>query len=238
MQFPTPLTEATLLRRYKRFLADVRLPDGRETRAHCANPGAMLGLARPGNRIWLSPSPNPRAKLDWRWELEELACGTLVGINTSHPNSIVAEAIAAGQLPGLTGYTRLRREVPYGTASRVDLLLEGPVAADQPGRVLVEVKNVHLKRGPLAEFPDSVTARGARHLAELAREKAQGARAVMVYCVQRADCTGFSLATDLDPGYAEAFAAARAAGVEALAFQCHIDTAGISFDRLLPLAID
>jgi sugar fermentation stimulation protein A len=234
MQFSHPLVPAMLLRRYKRFLADVRLEDGREVTVHVANPGAMLGLATPGHRIWLSPNANPKAKLDWRWELEELAEGQLVGINTVHPNRIVAEAIQSGLLPSLAGYQRLRQEVPYGAGSRVDIVLEGSNRSDQD-RVFVEVKNVHLKRGAYAEFPDSVTSRGAKHLAELAAQVAAGARAVMVYCVQRGDCDAFRIAEDLDPAYAKAFAAAQSAGVETMAFECHIDPTGIRFNRLLPV---
>lgn len=228
MQFSQPLVQGRLVRRYKRFLADVELSGGRQVTAHCANPGAMLGLARPGSRIWLSGNPNPKAKLDWRWELEEVD-GALVGINTSHPNAIVAEALAAGQVPALRGYHEMRREVRYGEGSRIDLLLE------DPDRCFVEVKNVHLKRGNRAEFPDSVTARGAKHLDELARQVAAGARAVMFYLVQRSDCDSFAIAADLDPRYAQRFAAARAAGVEVEVWDCALSTGEILLRRPLPL---
>lgn len=231
MQFAKPLVPATLIRRYKRFLADVQLPDGSTAVAHCANPGAMLGLAVPGARVWLSPSSNPKAKLAWRWELEELASGALVGINTSLPNRLVAEALADGAIPHLAGYTDCRREVPYGTGSRIDFLLTGPC-----GRCFVEVKNVHLRRtGSLAEFPDCVTTRGAKHLAELADRAAAGDRAVMLYCIQRDDCDSFTIAADLDPAYARAFAVATSGGVEAYAYACVLSPTAIGLGRPLPL---
>lgn len=233
MTFSTPLIRGILLRRYKRFLADVRLADGSEVTAHVANSGAMLGLKEPGMAVWLSKSDNPKRKLAYTWELAEVD-GGLVGINTSHPNTLVAAAIAAGKIPELAGYAELRREVPYGKNSRIDIQLTDP---HRP-RCLVEVKNVHLMRAPgLAEFPDAVTARGAKHLREMADAVAAGDRAVMVYLVQRTDCDRFSLAADIDPEYAEAFAAARAAGVEALCYTCAIALTGLSLDRALPLAL-
>lgn len=214
MRFPSPLVSGRLLKRHKRFLAEVMLDSGIAVTAHCANPGAMLGLAVPGNRVWVSPSPNPKAKLPYRWELEEIA-GRLVGVNTSHPNRIVEEAIAAGLIPQLTGYDKMTREVRYGTNSRVDLVLE-----TDSRKCFVEVKNVHLKRGQLAEFPDCVTSRGAKHLAELSGEVAQGNRAVMLFCVQRDDCAAFRISGDLDPGYLRASCLARTAGVEFYAYAC------------------
>lgn len=232
MRFPEPLTPATLVRRYKRFLADVVLPSGETVTVHCANPGAMLGLQAPGARVWLSRSPDPARKLAWSWRLVE-ADGGLVGIDTGLPNRLVADALAAGRIPELAGYARVRREMRCGAASRIDFLLEGvglPPA-------WVEVKNVHLVRRPgLAEFPDSVTARGARHLAELAALARAGARAVMLFVVQRTDCGAFALADDLDPAYARAFDEALAAGVEALCYGCAITTESIEVAGAIPMA--
>ena len=227
MRFPAPLIPATLIRRYKRFLADVVLASGETVTVHCANPGAMTGLNRAGARVWLSKSENPSRKLAHSWELIEvdLGCGAeLVGINTAHPNALAAEAIAAGAIAELRGYPSLRREVRYGKNSRVDFLLAD--AARPP--CYVEIKNVHLMRAPgLAEFPDAVTKRGAKHLAELAVVAAGGARAVMLFLIQIASARRFALARDIDPAYGQAFDAARRAGVEALAYRCAITCDGI-----------
>ncbi len=231
MLFSTPLIEARLIRRYKRFLADVALADGTLTTVHCANPGAMTGLADPGMRVLLSRSASPTRKLPLSWELVE-ADGGLVGINTAHPNRLVEDAIIAGTIAELAGYDAIRREVKYGRNSRIDLLLAGEGRA----QAYVEVKNVHLARKPpLAEFPDCVTARGTKHLAELSDMVAAGHRAVMLYLIQRGDCTAFRLAADIDPTYAAAFARARAAGVEAIAYDCRIDLREVVVNRSLPL---
>ena len=224
MQFARPLVRGTLLRRYKRFLADVKLADGSEATAHCPNPGAMLGVAGPGATVWLEPNDDPRRKLALSWKLTELEGGHLAGIDTSVPNAVAGEALRAGRVPGLEGYDHVRPEVRYGERSRVDFLLEGPGLPP----AYVEVKNVHLRRtGDLAEFPDSVTARGARHLAELARMRAAGARAVLLYVIQRTDCARIGFAADLDPAYAAAAEAARAAGVESLALRTYITRSGV-----------
>ncbi|MCC2111135.1 MAG: DNA/RNA nuclease SfsA, partial [Hyphomicrobiales bacterium] len=203
--------------------------------AHCANPGSMLGLAHPGAPVWLSKSDNPNRKLAHSWELISVDDGageTLVGINTSRPNGLVEEAIADGTITELTGYSAMRREVRYGKNSRIDILLEDGGRPD----CYVEVKNVHLSRRPaLSEFPDSVTKRGAKHLDELAAMVAEGARAVMVYLVQRGDVDRFALARDIDPGYGAAFDAARAAGVEAIAYLCRLSLDEIIVERPLPI---
>ena len=231
MRFPLPLRRATLLRRYKRFLSDHRFEDGSTVTAHVANPGAMTGLVDEGLETWLSPAANPKRKLPFSWEMVRIGQG-LVGVNTGWPNRLAADAIEAGAIPPLAGYDTIRREVAYGTRSRVDLLLE---AQDRPP-CYVEVKNVHLKRGPAAEFPDSVTARGTKHLRELAAVAQGGARAVMLYIVQREDCDSFTLAADIDPAYAAAFAEARTSGVEALAYACRLRTEGVAVDRPLRFA--
>ena len=230
MKFPLPLRRATLVTRYKRFLSDHRLGDGSAVTAHVVNPGAMTGLIDEGSETWLSPAANPKRKLPYSWEMVRVGHG-LVGVNASRPNGLTEEAIEAGAIPPLAGYDSIRREVAYGERSRVDFLLE---AAARPP-CYVEVKNVHLKRGPAAEFPDSVTARGTKHLRELAAVAGSGARAVMLYVVQREDCDGFTLAADIDPAYAAAFAQARAAGVEALAYACRLSPDAIAVDRPLPI---
>jgi sugar fermentation stimulation protein A len=195
----------------------------------------MTGLSAPGARVWLSRSDNPKRKLPWSWELVEVDFGggvELVGVNTGHPNGIVTEALAAGLIPELAGYATARREVKYGKSSRVDVLLEDP--ARPP--CYVEIKNVHLmRRQGLAEFPDAVTARGAKHLDELAAMVAAGARAVMLFLIQIGSAERFALAADIDPTYARAFARARDAGVEALAWRCAITADGIDCARPVPI---
>lgn len=234
MKFPVPLVSGRLVKRYKRFLADVILDEGgAEITAHCANPGSMLGLKDPGSRVWLSLSDNPKRKLKYSWEVIE-ADGALVGINTAHPNKLVEEALVDGRIPELSGFENLRREVKYGKNSRIDILLEQA----NGGKTYVEVKNVHLMRRPgLAEFPDSVTARGAKHLGELADMVRDGHRAAMVFLVQRPDCSKLSLAADIDPTYAGAFRAARDAGVETYAIGCDVRLDGIDAVKPVDLSI-
>jgi sugar fermentation stimulation protein A len=233
MRFPTPLTRGRLIKRYKRFLADVALDTGEMVTATCPNTGSMLGLTAPGSVVWLSRSDSPTRKYPHTWEMIEADLGdgpALVGINTNHPNRLVAEAIEARRIKTLAGYQSLRREVKYGEASRIDILLEDP----GKGLCYVEIKNVHLMRKPgLAEFPDSVTARGAKHLRELSGMVAQGHRAVMLYLVQRTDAKRFSLAHDLDPAYAAAFAEAADAGVEAMAYACRLSPDEIALDKAI-----
>jgi sugar fermentation stimulation protein A len=234
MLFPSPLVRAQLVSRYKRFFADVLLEDGTAITAHCPNPGAMLGLNMPGLPCWISRSEDPKRKLAHTLELVEVD-GGLVGINTMHPNRLVAEALAAGAIPELTGYASTRREVKYGAASRVDFLLEDP---DRPPCWL-EIKNCHLKReGTLAEFPDCVAARSTRHLAELEAMVAEGHRAVALFVIQRTDCDRFSAAADKDPAFAQALTRAAKAGVEVLCYACDISVEAVRISHRIPWIAD
>ena len=230
MNLTQPLAHGVLVDRYKRFFADVRLDDGREITAHCPNPGAMLGLNTPGLGAWVSPAAGAKRKLAWTLELIE-ADGGLVGINTLHPNRLVAEALAEDAIHELTGYAVHRREVKMGAASRVDFVLEHP---ERP-RCWLEVKNCHLRRaGDLAEFPDCVAARSARHLRELAERVREGDRAAQLFVIQRTDCDRFAACADLDPIYAAELTAAAAAGVEVLCSGCDISPFDIRIARRLP----
>ena len=238
MKFASPLLRGTLRKRYKRFLADIALEDGREITAHCANPGSMMGVAPEGAPVWVSEHHGKGRKLPYSWELAQVD-NTLVAINTSNPNKIAYEAIEKGMIPELSGYAEIRREVKYGESSRIDLLLEGGKGkrANQP--CYVEIKNVHLMREPgLAEFPDSVTARGAKHLRELAAMVETGARAVMLYIVQRSDCARFTPAADLDPAYAAALADAVRTGVETLCYDCEITTNEVVLRKALEIVLE
>ena len=234
MQFPLPLIEGRLVRRYKRFLADVELADGRLVTAHCANPGAMLGLSSEGFRVLLSPSTSPTRKLNFSWELVEadLPGGPQwVGINTARPNALVAEAFRAQTIAPLVGYETLRPEVAYGKASRVDFLASG--GGLPPCHV--EVKNCHLMRTPgLAEFPDCKAARSARHMEELANVVAAGGRAMLIVVIQMT-AEGFDVARDIDPAFDRAFRAARAAGVEAHAYRCAVGPEGVTIAEAVPI---
>ncbi len=234
MKFKSPLLRGRLIRRYKRFLADIALDDGREITAHCANPGSMLGVAVEGARAWVSEHHDKKRKLPFSWELVEIG-KTLIAVNTSNPNKIAFDAIEAGHIPELAGYEMIRREVKYGQASRIDLLLEDA----RRGPCYVEIKNVHLSRqAGLAEFPDSVTARGAKHLHELTRMTADGVRAVMLFIVQRDDCRRFAPAADLDPAYAKALKTAVSAGVETMCYDCEITTAEVVLRRRLEIHLE
>lgn len=226
MRFPTPLVPARLIRRYKRFLADCTLEDGREVTAHCANPGSMMGLAEPGMKIWLEPNDDPKKKLKFGWRLVDHENGHFTGVDTSIPNRVLRAALEAGEIPALAEYGTVRAEVKYGDRSRIDFLLSEPSLPD----AYVEVKSVTLCRTlGLAEFPDSVTARGARHMEELAAMARAGHKAVVLFLVQRTDCTAVAPASDIDPGYHAALLAALEDGVEVLAIGCEI-----SPDRIVP----
>jgi sugar fermentation stimulation protein A len=230
MRFQTELIPAVLIRRYKRFLANCRLEDGREVTAHVANPGSMLGLADEGQRIWLEPNDDPKKKLKFAWRLVDHSGGHFTGVDTGVPNRVLKTALMAQEVQGLPPYDLVRPEVKYGENSRIDFLLSG-----SEGDTYVEVKSVTLSRQPgLAEFPDSVTARGAKHLDELANMVAQGHRAVMLYLVQRTDCDRVALAADIDPAYAAAFETARKVGVGVLALRCNLTPEGVTLDREIP----
>jgi len=235
MHFTSKLTSAMLARRYKRFLADVVFDTGDMTTVHVANPGPMTGLDRPFSRVWLSDSGNQLRKFPLTWELVEADLGSgpeLIGVNTTQPGQLVAEALAAGQIPELRDYASVRRQVKYGANSRIDFLLED--AAQAP--CYVEVNNVHFMRRPrLAEFPDAVTDRGAAHLDELAALLTSGARALLLFVIQIASADRLAIARDIDPAYAEAFARARAKGVQALAWRCRLSEEGIDMAAPIPV---
>ena len=232
MKFPTPLFKGTLVQRYKRFMADIVLDTGEEITAHCANSGSMLGVKEPGSEVWVSPANNPKRKLKYTWELIKVG-KSYVGINTSLPNKIVQESIETSVVPELKGYDTLRREVKYGKNSRIDILLEDEAKPD----CYVEIKNVTLRRDKLAEFPDAVTARGTKHLGELANQVAAGDRAVMYYLTQREDCDTFTVADDIDPTYAEALETAMAAGVEVICYKCKLTPREITVASPLKISL-
>ncbi len=233
MRFQTPLIPARLIRRYKRFLADMRLEDGSEVTAHCANPGSMMGLKEPGTKCWLEPNDDPKKKLKFGWRLIEHDGGHFTGVDTSIPNRVVYAALQDRFIPELAAYGSVRPEVKYGENSRVDFLLSEPGLKS----AYIEVKSVTLCRQTgLAEFPDAVTARGAKHLEELAHMARAGHRAVMLFLVQRTDCRKVSLASDIDPNYAQAFISAASEGVEALAYDCCISPDEIAINGALEFA--
>ena len=231
-----PLLRGKLIRRYKRFLTDVELDGGEVVTATCPNTGSMMGLLEPGNPVWLSVSDNPKRKYKHTWEMVEAknpgGMAARVGLNTGLPNRLVEEAILSGKIAALGGYSTLKREQKYGRNSRIDLLLSDEARP----MCYVEVKNVTLSREDgLAEFPDAVTERGAKHLIELADMVREGHRAVMVYLAQRSDAGSFRLAHDIDAGYRDAWHAATGAGVESIAVACHLSDDEIVVDRIIDL---
>ncbi|MFT6658906.1 MAG: sugar fermentation stimulation protein A [Maritalea sp.] len=231
LRLPSPLLRGTLIKRYKRFLADIALENGELITAHCANPGAMLGLNMPGLPVYVSKSDNPKRKLKYSLELVKLPTG-LVGINTNYPNKIIGEALASNAIEELAPYETFKAEVKYGENSRIDFLLN----PESERMTYLEVKNVHLSRGNgLAVFPDCETDRGVKHLKELANMVAAGHRAINLYLVQRVDCDRFSFAQDLAPKYAAAAYEAHRAGVEFLCYDCDINIEEICVASRLPI---
>ncbi len=233
MKFP-PLVRGVLVRRYKRFLADVRV-DGRTLTVHCPNTGSLLGCCEPGSPVWLRDDAKPTRKYPFTWVLVRAGGASgraLVCVDTSLPNRLAAEAIQAGRVPGLEGARLTRPEPAYVEGGRADLLLEDTAGS----AVWVEVKSTTLARGRTALFPDAVTERGLRHLTRLAERVAAGDRAVQLFWVQRADCRTFAPAADIDPAYAEGLRTAAAAGVEVVALSGRIRTTGITAGQ--PLTLD
>jgi len=221
-----PLIPGKLAKRYKRFLADVVLADGRAVTAHCPNSGRMIACSQPGRPVYLSQHDNPKRKLKYTWELIDMPT-SLVGVNTQLPNRLVSQAIASGQVRELTGYSDIQREVKVGDHSRLDIRLRSP----QQGTCYIEVKNCTLVEDGVARFPDAVTARGRKHLEELGRLVASGHRAVMFFLIQRMDARQFQPADDIDPAYGEALRTVHAQGVEIVAYDVAIDLASIALNQ-------
>lgn len=229
MRFPSPLFACRLHRRYKRFLADMVLPDGRVVTAHCPNPGAMTGLADPGLPCWIAASA-PGGKLDWSWKLAQTSTGMAL-IDTILANRVVAEALAVQHVPGLPAYDSIRPESRMDSDSRIDFRLDGTGSP-----CWVEVKSVTLSRDGWAEFPDSRTTRGTRHLHALTAAVQRGEQAAMIYLLARTDCTRIRIAADIDPAYAAAFAQARAAGVRMIGLASAITPEGVTVTSEVPVA--
>lgn len=238
MKFPDPLIRGRLIKRYKRFLTDVELQDGKVIVAHCANSGSMLSINDPGAEVWISPARNPDRKLRYTWEIIRIG-RTLIGTNTNHPNTIAANAVARGKIPELGGYDTIQREVKYGKNSRIDILLKQNSFGEDK-KCYVEIKSVTMKRNRSrnapVEFPDAVTTRGTKHLVELSEMVKQGHRAVMLYLTQRADSPAFTIAGDIDPDYEKGLAKAMQAGVEVLCYACRVTRHGITLGNPVPLA--
>lgn len=229
LEFATPLIPGRLIRRYKRFLADVRLDSGEEVLAHCPNTGSMLGCMEPGGEVMLSPADNPARRTAYTWEMSRMN-GGWVGINTMLPNRLAALAAERKVIKPFYGTKEVRREVRVGAHTRLDLVVER-----ERGPLYVEVKNVTLVQNGVARFPDAVTARGAKHLEALMELKASGSDVAMLYLVQRFEAASFGPARDIDPHYAELWDQARAAGVEMLVLQAQVSPRRICLQRRLPL---
>ena len=235
MKFEPALTRATLLRRYKRFLADVRLESGETITVHCPNTGSMKHCVVEESPCWISWSDNPARKLPATLEITTTTLGFLAGVNTARPNHLVAEAIESGVIGELAGYPVLRREVKYGSEnSRIDLLLENGQA-----RCFVEVKNVTLERGDgVIIFPDAVTSRGTKHLRELMLIAEQGHRAVLCFCVQHSGARSSAPAFNIDPGYCATLQEAVSRGVEVIAYACSLDPGEIRISHRIDFILD
>lgn len=229
MQFSTPLLKGTLLSRYKRFFADVRLDDGQTVTCHCPNTGSMKTCAIPGMTVYVAYHPSPKRKLAYTWELAAVADG-FIGVNTARPNLVVEEALRTRRVPELSLYDDVRREVKFGENSRVDFLLSGNGPA-----CYVEVKNVTLKGEGCVTFPDAVTSRGLKHLEELSRLVSAGQRAVQFFFVNRPEGEFFTVAEDIDPAYAAGLRRARQSGVELLAYRAKTTLDGMELGD--PVAI-
>lgn len=236
MEFPTALIEGRLLKRYKRFLADVQLPNGELVTAHCPNTGSMKNCQPVNARVWLSPANNPKRKLAYTWELVEVLPEVLVGINTAFSNKLVREAIEQGVITELQGYPVITNEVRYGDEnSRIDLLLSGH---QQRANCYVEVKNLTLwdfKKG--GSFPDAVTARGTKHLRELMLMVEQGYRAMLCFCVQHSGISYVTSADEIDPLYGETIREAVAKGVEVIAYRASLSPQAITISEPLPVVL-
>jgi sugar fermentation stimulation protein A len=230
MEFQNKLVHGTLIKRYKRFLADVRLDNGTEVVAHCTNSGSMKSCLENGAEVYLTPVTDPKRNTRFTWEMIKIN-GSWVGINTGNPNKLAFEAISAGLISDLTGYTNVKREVVFGD-SRFDVYAE-----NETEKCFIEVKNVSLKEGKYALFPDAVTTRGQKHLKTLMEVKANGMRAVMLYIVQRTDVDVFAPAVKIDPEYAKALRMAVDAGVEVIVIQVEVTPEGIYIKKKLPVEI-
>ena len=231
VKYSQTLVTGALIKRYKRFLADICLDTGEEITAHVPNTGSMLSTKDPGSPVAVSHHDNPKRKLKWTLELVQ-SSGTWVGVNTSFSNRIVETAISKGQISELNSYDNIRREVKYGAGSRIDLLLESP-----KNKCYVEVKNVTYRNGDGAFFPDAVTARGAKHLRELMDMVKEGHQAVMFFLVNRDDCDFISPAADIDPEYTRTLAAASKAGVQLMAYNVHHTLEGCHIGRKIPVRL-
>ena len=234
MKIDPPLEQATLLKRYKRFLTDIRLDSGEEMTIHCPNTGSMKNCWAPETPCWFSRSNDPKRKLPGTLEITTTGDGFLTGVNTGRPNKLVREAIENGVIRELQGYGQIRPEVKYGDEnSRIDLLL-----SEGERRCYVEVKNTTLGVGEgRVLFPDAVTARGAKHLRELMAMVQQGHRAVLVFCVQHSGAESAGPADDIDPVYGKTLREATDAGVEVLAYGCQLSAREIVIDRQLPFLL-